>query len=115
MNDDCKQKCDQDVKSIDDDKIDLENQLDQLTEKLKNAMETGVEMKESLGNNIWFYFVITCKNANQESVQNVMKRLMKSQSWLEIKLTMKTVFSVNIAPQSIEMKIFLTFSVAIAT
>jgi len=57
MNDDCKQKCDQDVKSIDDGKIDLENQLDQLTEKLKNAMETGVEMKESLGK---------CSKCNEE-------------------------------------------------
>ena len=51
MNNNCQQKHDQDIKSDDDnDKIDLENQLDQLTEKLKNAMEAGVEVKDSLGN-----------------------------------------------------------------
>ena len=44
-----KEKCDQNGENGDDVKIDLEDQLDQLTEKLKNAMDTGVDLKESLG------------------------------------------------------------------
>lgn len=54
INGNCKEKCDQDGENGDDVKIDLEDQLDQLTEKLKNAMDTGVDLKESLGR--WYIF-----------------------------------------------------------
>ena len=100
INGNCKEKCDQDGENSDDVKIDLEDQLDQLTEKLKNAMDTGVDLKESLGRWYIFFFSLFHEVENQENVLNAMKRYLKSLSWLEIKLTMKAVFSVNIVPQS---------------
>ena len=47
------------VKNIDSDK--LENQLDDLTERLKAALDSGEEIKESLGN---------CSNCNKEIFEN---------------------------------------------
>lgn len=55
-----KEKCDQNGENGDDVKIDLEDQLDQLTNKLKNAMDTGVDLKESLGK---------CSKCNEEILE----------------------------------------------